>query len=52
MQLDINQYYDQFDAYTQVDGRPVAQRLLDQMTNSPQKYLQPEVRDFFYLTLQ
>jgi hypothetical protein len=50
MQLDINQYYDQFDAYMQANGQPAAQRLLDQMTYSPDKYLKPEVRDFFYVT--
>lgn len=52
MQLDINQYYAQFDTYSQINNRPVGQRLLDQMTDNPKLFLTPDVRDFFYLTLR
>lgn len=52
MQLDVNQYYARFMSYTQVNGQPVGQRLLDQMTNNPMQFLTPDLRDFFYLTLR
>ena len=52
MQLDVNQYYARFITYTQVNGQPVGERLLDQMTNNPMQFLNPDLRDFFYLTLR
>jgi hypothetical protein len=52
MQLDINQYYAQFDAYSHVDSQLVSQRLLDQMTQYSGEYLAPSPRDFFYVTLR
>ncbi|HEX8991059.1 MAG TPA: phosphodiester glycosidase family protein [Anaerolineales bacterium] len=52
MQLDVNQYYARFMTYTQVNGQPVGTRLLDQMTNNPMQFLNPDLRDFFYLTLR
>ncbi len=52
MQLDINEYYAQFDTYSQQNGQLVGQRLLDQMTNNPGMYLTPDPRDFFYVTLR
>ena len=54
MQLDINQYYAHFDIFppaaqgSQMEGKP----LLNKMINIPQLYLTPNVRDFFYLTVQ
>lgn len=52
MQLDVNQYYARFMTYTQVNGEPVGEPLLDQMTNNPAQFLNPDLRDFFYLTLR
>ena len=52
MQLDINQYYAQFSAYSQVNGQPVGEHLVDQMENRPQQFLTPAVRDFFYITVR
>jgi hypothetical protein len=52
MQLDINQYYAQFDTYSRANGQLASQRLLDQMTVNPGLFLTPSVRDFFYVTLQ
>ncbi len=52
MQLDINEYYAQFDTYSLVNGQLVNQRLLDQMTNTPGMYLTPDPRDFFYVTVR
>lgn len=52
MQLDVNQYYARFMTYTQANGQPVGTRLLDQMTNNPMQFLNPDLRDFFYLTLR
>ena len=53
MQLDINQYYAQFDTYSQAGaGQLVTQRLLDQMTDNPKLFLTPSVRDFFYVTMR
>lgn len=52
MQLDINQYYAQFMAYSQVNGQPVGEHLVDQMENRPQQFLTPAVRDFFYVTVR
>ena len=50
MQLDINQYYAQFITYSHASGELTGQRLLDQMTDKPDMFLTPDVRDFFYLT--
>ena len=59
MQLDINQFYAHFYTYQPVSNPATAQgflvtgqRLLDQMTNNSHLYLKPNVRDFFYLTMQ
>ena len=52
MQLDINQYYAQFDTYSRANGQLASQRLLDQMTVSPGLFLTPSVRDFFYVTMR
>ena len=52
MQLDINQYYAQFMAYSHANGTLTGQRLLDQMTNKPSMYITPNIRDFFYLTVR
>jgi hypothetical protein len=52
MQLDINEYYAQFDAYSHANGQLASQRLLDQMINNPGTYLAPNPRDFFYVTLR
>lgn len=52
MQLDINQYYAHFDAYSQVNGQPVGEALVAQMSNEPTLFMSPHVRDFFYLTLR
>jgi hypothetical protein len=51
MQLDINQYYAHFVIYGRgPDGRPQASELLSQMLDDPRIFLQPDPRDFFYLT--
>ncbi len=52
MQLDINQYYAEFDTYSQVGGQLQGQHLLAQMTAEPGAYLAPSTRDFFFVTLK
>jgi hypothetical protein len=51
MQLDINQYYAHFVAYAPgPDGRLQGTQLLKQMVDAPRIFLEPDARDFFYLT--
>jgi hypothetical protein len=46
MELDINSYWVSFIDYGQ-PGAHAATNLLPNMTRSPQRYLEPDDRDFF-----
>jgi hypothetical protein len=51
MQLDINSYWTTFISYAQPDaGRPTS--LLTTMSRGPERYLSPDDRDFFAVTLR
>ncbi len=59
MQLDVNQYYAHFLTFQPATDPTASQgtqqegvRLLDKMVDMPHLYLIPNVRDFFYVTVQ